>query len=1048
MSEFTTVLLGVLSPDKTTRTEAETYITSLLASSPADLALNFTQAMTSEDGSISSLSAVLFRKKIVDTGVFEKFETPLKSSLITSLVSLITPEKTISYLKKIGDILANIASLGEWSTDFFTLVVSWGNILTLKELSLYLMEISVEFPKLLTILEQNSDNVITLLTGFFTDSNPETVLSSVNTLASLLSGLQEETKVMKYSPLASTIIQALTIVATGEKLKTTLASIADLTETYPRFWKDVVPMLTSNLVSIANAQIDPDTRSAAVEVIVTLVQRAPGMVKKNNAVVVEICQAAMNLTYEIDYKEDLNEWTADETDLSVTNNDPYSLGKDLLNKAAKYLEAESILPFFLQTIPMFLKDTDWVKQHTALLTVGFIAEGCHDRFEKNLGELITMISPFATSQNPRLQWAYATTIGLLCSEFEPSIQQTYHSQIMPLLLAIITTSTNLKAQAQAVSAIVNFTRGVLKDDNEDITSVTTYSADTLKAMAILLQNTTSFKLMNETLGAISTTATAMEDLFAPYYAEFMPALKNMVTLTFTTPEQQEVRANCIRCIGHCVESISTEPGSYYEDVKNTLNGLITLKGTLDSEDPSTLAINEIVSHFSDCLKQDFVPYMEIFVPELLKNADAAVDMAFTDAEVELPTGMNAVSFDLKGQGTKQLAVNTTVLQHKIKSCRILYDLVSSLKTGYLPYVEATLKVLIPLFTYAFNSDIRKYSIKTVVAIFICQAPQESETLLRMLAPIFILNLNSPKSSPKDTKLAIKGLQACLEYVQNKAVIGLASANEIAATTANCVKNVFERKIARKNEMKTFDDPELYTDEIEAIKEEDEIDDKILSGVMEVAGMLLKGFKKEFQSTFINYFKNLYGEIFFKETATENEILAAVCIFDDYVENTQDLMWNNSSSPILEQMLKFSTHKNANIRQSAVFGLGVCAQAIDSTTFAPFIEKALENVKNALTDPKARSEEYTVATDCAVGALGKIALFHNNGLIADWINYLPIKAEIEEAQSVHSLFFNNFDKLKSFPRTQTVITELATLVKQEKVLDESSLTMLNQLINSA
>lgn len=1046
MSDFTTLLAGVLNPDKTTRTEAETHLTELLTASPVAVAQQFISAMTSTDDAISSLSAVLFRKKILDTNHFASFDATTKNALTGSLVSLVTSARTLSFLKKIGDILANIASTGEWAGDFFKLCVAWGGMSDLKELSLYLLEIAVEFPKLLALMEISSDEVVQLLTTFFADSNRETVLSAVNTLASLLSGLKEENKVMTYEPLAKTMIEVLVSTTTGGKLKLALTSIADLTEVYPRFWKDVVGMFTKALTTIATAQIDPDTRSSAVEVLVTLVQRAPGMVKKDNTVVVEICQAAMNLTYEIDLKDELDEWTKDETDLSVTNNDPYSLGKDLLSKSAKFLEAPQVLPFYLQTIPMFLKDQDWVKQHTALLTVGFIAEGCHDRFSENINELLAMIMPFASSTNPRLQWAFSTTLGLLCSEFEPKIQAEYHGIIVPALLNIMATATNVKAQTQAVSALVNFTRGVLTDDDTETTPVSTYAANTLKILAGLLQKTSSYKLMNETLGAISVTATAMEDEFAPYYNEFMPALKSMVTMTFTTPEQHEVRANCIRCMGHCVESISENPGAYINDVKGVMNGLITLKGTLDSDDPTTLAINEVVSQFSDCLKNEFIPYMEVFMPDLLAKATAEVDMAFIDAGIELPSGMNSVNLNLKGQGDKQIAVNTTVLQHKIKACRILFDLVSSLKDSFAPWAIATLNALTPLFNYLYNGDIRKYSMKTVVAVFLTLSGDSAETLLRTLTPVFVQTLSSPKSSPSDIKRALKSLQACLEHTENKAVIGLAAANEIAVATSTHVRYVFDRKAQRKEEVKGFSDPDLYADEIEAIKEENEVDEKILSGVMEVVGMLLKGFKKEFQGTFLQYFKTLYGEVFFKEGATDGEILSAICIFDDYVENTQDLMWAGNSSPILEQMLKFSTHKNADIRQSAVFGIGVCAQSVDSTTFSPFLAQALSNIKTVLTDPKARNDTYTIATDCAVGALGKIALYHNAGLLEEWVNFLPIKAELDEAQCVHLMFLQNIDKVKTFPRTQTVLAELVNLTKTEEVLDANGMTLLQQLIN--
>jgi len=128
----------------------------------------------------------------------------------------------------------------------------------------------------------------------------------------------------------------------------------------------------------------------------------------------------------------------------------------------------------------------------------------------------------------------------------------------------------------------------------------------------------------------------------------------------------------------------------------------------------------------------------------------------------------------------------------------------------------------------------------------------------------------------------------------------------------------------------------------------------------------------------------------------------------------------------------------------VFGLGVCAQAVDSNTFSPFLAKTLEMVRNALKDPKARSEDYTVATDCAVGALGKLALLHNNGLIEEWLNYLPIKAEVEEAQSVHKMFFAHFDKVKVFPKCQAILAEMRTI--KNEMIDKETLLAYGQLIN--
>lgn len=76
--------------------------------------------------------------------------------------------------------------------------MAWRGRSKLKELLLYFLEILVEFPKLLALMKQSSDEIAQLLVTFFADSNRVRVLSAVNTLASLHSALKDDNKVMTY----------------------------------------------------------------------------------------------------------------------------------------------------------------------------------------------------------------------------------------------------------------------------------------------------------------------------------------------------------------------------------------------------------------------------------------------------------------------------------------------------------------------------------------------------------------------------------------------------------------------------------------------------------------------------------------------------------------------------------------------------------------------------------------------------------------------------------------------------------------------------------
>ena len=136
-----------------------------------------------------------------------------------------------------------------------------------------------------------------------------------------------------------------------------------------------------------------------------------------------------------------------------------------------------------------------------------------------------------------------------------------------------------------------------------------------------------------------------------------------------------------------------------------------------------------------------------------------------------------------------------------------------------------------------------------------------------------------------------------------------------------VKKVFARKAERKQEMAKYNDPDVYLDELEMIKEDDKTDDYILRTIVEIVSKMLSSFNAQFQPIFTQYFTQSYSELLTVPNPTEGEILASVCIFADYVYHTKDVMPVNDRLPLLEERLKHSDSDNADIRQSGIYGVG-------------------------------------------------------------------------------------------------------------------------------
>lgn len=111
---------------------------------------------------------------------------------------------------------------------------------------------------------------------------------------------------------------------------------------------------------------------------------------------------------------------------------------------------------------------------------------------------------------------------------------------------------------------------------------------------------------------------------------------------------------------------------------------------------------------------------------------------------------------------------------------------------------------------------------------------------------------------------------------------------------------------------------------------------------------------------------------------------------------------------------------------------------------------------------ARSEEKATSTECAIGALGKIALLHydnaivNQAIVHQYLTMLPLKAESEEAQNVHKLFFKHIlgknpalfavpENKDKIVRALAAIKETATNEPELEIVATSDMELLDQCI---
>ncbi|KAI7729183.1 hypothetical protein M8C21_025857, partial [Ambrosia artemisiifolia] len=219
-----------------------------------------------------------------------------------------------------------------------------------------------------------------------------------------------------------------------------------------------------------------------------------------------------------------------------------------------------------------------------------------------------------------------------------------------------------------------------------------------------------------------------------------------------------------------------------------------------------------------------------------------------------------------------------------------------------------------------------------------------------------------------------------------------------------VKNVIIASSSRKKERAERTNAEDFdAEEGELLKEENEQEEEVFNQVGEILGTLVKTFKASFLP-FFDELSSYLMPILGKDKSSEERRIA-ICIFDDVAEQGREaaLKYYDTYLPFL---LEACNDENPDVRQAAVYGLGVCAQH-GGSVIKPFIGEVLSSLNFVIRHPKALEVDNVMAYDNAVSALGKVCHFHRDSIdstqvIPAWLSCLPIKTDLIEAKAVHDL----------------------------------------------
>ncbi|KAL2633872.1 hypothetical protein R1flu_005351 [Riccia fluitans] len=964
----------------------------------------------SQQVEVKAMSAILLRKLMTkdDVSLWKKLSPATQVGVKSQLLLCVQHEEGKSILKKLCDtvteLAADILEDGQWPEllPFMFQCVS-SDSMKLRESALTM------FAQLAPYIGPQLRSHLPTLHAVFQQCLSSTTssdlrLAALRATTHFVATLESAQDRACFQDLLPGMLQTLSLALNNREEATAqeaLEMFIAVAGTEPRFLRRQLAEVVGNMLQIVEAEeLDEGTRHLAVEFLITLAEareRAPGMMRKLPHFIGRLFGTLMKMLLDI---EDEPSWhAADNEDEDAGESSNYEVGQECLDRLAIALGGNTVLPVASQLLPTFIADPDWKKRHAALITLAQIAEGCSKVMTKNLGPVVDMVLNSFRDPHPRVRWAAINTIGQLSTDLGPVLQQEYHQRVLPALVGAMDDFQNPRVQAHAAAAILNFSESCTPE------ILTPYLDGVITKLLVLLQN--GKRMVQEgALTALASVADSAQALFQKYYDTVMPYLKTIL-INANDKANRMLRAKSMECISLVGMAVGKE--KFRDDAKQVMEVLMNLQGSqMEDDDPTISYMLQAWARLCKCLGQEFLPYMSVVMPPLLRSALLKPDVTITDADSDDEgNDTDDESVETITVGDKKIGIRTSILEEKATACNMLCCYADELKEGFYPWIDQVAPILVPLLKFYFHEEVRKAAVSAMpellrsgkLAVEKGQAQGRNELYVKQLTDYVVPALVEALHKEPETEICASMLDALNECIQ---IAGpLLDSGQIKAMVEE-FKQVITASGSRKKERAERTKTEDFdAEEGELLEEENEQEEEVFDQVGECLGTLTKTFK----NLFLPYFEELivYITPMLGKDRSPEEKRVAICIFDDVAEQCREaaIKYYDTFLPFL---LDACTDANPDVRQASVYGIGVCAE-YGGASFKPVVGEALKRLNAVISQPTSGAAENIMATDNAVSALGKICQFQRDRIDATqvvpaWLSCLPLRNDLVESKIVH------------------------------------------------
>mmetsp|Transcript_21444 Transcript_21444/g.24917 ORF Transcript_21444/g.24917 Transcript_21444/m.24917 type:complete len:1083 (+) Transcript_21444:84-3332(+) len=833
-----------------------------------------------------------------------------------------------------------------------------------------------------------------------------------------------KTDLNHFKPLVRSMLTAVeTALNTSDWTSATAlcSSLADCIEhNAPLFAHETTAVLQAMMQVASSPQVSKEARHMAVEVMTTYSETEPKAVKK--------VPGFTKALFELLFKYMLNPEIASDWDVTKEDEDADDLegisdldiGCTSLDRIATSIKAKQLQEIAQGLFMENVHSPNWQNRNAALIMLTYVSEGLRDVFMSQLGNILQVVVPMVSDENKVVRESAVTCLSQFSNDFAPEIQTQFHGVVIPPLRQALRDLPRIASVAAGgLNSFFDNAEDGDDDDEAVMMRLSPYVHDCCVDLVQLYNATPIMFVKGDCLGALSAIIATCKSSLTPYVTDLVPIFQAVLQLSedASTPEGRVIRSMKCKAL-ECTTLLACGVGKqhfaqYAHPVCEYLNSL--LAQNLPNDDPRLRYVLRGWTCMVECLKEDVLPYLSNVLPPLLAVANLDCDLEIVKNEVgdeddedDENDDVKKVRLCLPGLGEQTVKIHTSLIEDKELATTIILSILEELKGKLAPYLLEIANMAVKLLDFSATGDVRENGCQLISTL----AESYKEGAQAQLVPF--LNHVIPallKAAKEESEMSVLGemltsLCKCLDNTPAGAL-----SNELVHDIGARVHTILVDSVARRKKVIQAKAQEQEEEELDALEDEDETEQFLLSECNSAVGSLLRNCTQQFLPVFLESYLSAVATLT-AEGMDDTDVKSGLVMLCDFVEYGQAASVPHISN-IAHAFLQFATKKDEMVQQASFYGLGLLVALVHGAFPQPHAESVqlaaatAEKIASYLGGADARKEEFEDCTANVVSAAVKVIdlfgqsnAFDTVRLAQQMLNFLPISGDDVEAARVH------------------------------------------------